>query len=206
MENKNNTNSEVSANREYKDSVFTKLFSEKEKLAELYNAIAGTNYTANDITLATLENIIFIGCENDIAFTVNGRLIVLIEHQSTINPNMPLRCLLYVAREYDILAENEAIYSSRLVKIMPPQFIVLYNGVDEYPEESELYLSDAFIDKTDSLELKVKVYNVNSGRNPEIMRRSNTLYEYSAFVAKVRENINTGLKSARQFDFVTEYS
>jgi len=196
----NNENIEVSANKKYKDSVFTKLFGEKEKLAELYNAIAGTSYTTEDITLATLENIIFIGRENDIAFTVNGRLIVLIEHQSTINPNMPLRCLLYVAREYDILAENEAIYSSRLVKIMPPQFIVLYNGMDEYPEESELYLSDAFIDKADNFELKVKVYNVNAGHNPKIMRRSNTLTEYSAFVAKVRENVNAGLESAKALE------
>ena len=193
-------NSEVNANREYKDSVFTKLFSDKEKLAELYNAIAETNYTADDITLATLENIIFIGRENDIAFVADDKLIVLIEHQSTINPNMPLRCLLYVAREYDILADGEAIYSSRLIKIMPPEFIVMYNGVDEYPDESELRLSDAFMDKTDSLELKVKVYNVNEGRNPDIMRRSKTLKDYATFVAKARENVASGLELAKALE------
>ena len=188
-----NNNNEINANRTYKDSVFVKLFGDKEKLAELYNAIAGTNYKPDDITLATLENIIFIGRENDIAFTIGGRLIVLIEHQSSINPNMPLRCLLYIAREYQRLADNEAMYSSRLVKIMPPEFIVMYNGMDEYPEESTLNLSDAFIDKTDNLELKVKVYNVNLGHSQEIMNRSSTLNEYSIFVARVRENINKGL-------------
>jgi len=197
MDNENNA---VNANRKYKDSVFTRLFGEKEKLAELYNAISGTNYTPDDITLATLENIIFIGRENDIAFVVDGRLIVLIEHQSSINPNMPLRCLLYIAREYQILADNEAMYSSRLVKIMPPEFIVMYNGVDEYPEESELYLSDAFINKVDNLELKVKVYNVNAGRNPEIMRRSDTLNGYSVFVARTRENISNGLEPAKALE------
>ena len=191
---------EISANKTYKDSVFRKLFGEKDKLAELYNAIAGTNYTPDDINLITLENIIFIGRENDIAFTVDGRLIVLIEHQSTINPNMPLRCLMYIAREYDILVDNEAIYSSRLVKIMPPEFIVIYNGADDCPDESTLNLSDAFVDKADSLELKVKVYNVNRGRNPEIMRRSGTLNEYAAFVEQVRENTASGLDTAKALE------
>ena len=200
MGNENNITNEITANKKYKDSVFTKLFSEKEKLAELYNAISKTSYAADDIALATLENIIFIGRENDIAFTVNGKLIVLIEHQSTINPNMPLRCLLYIAREYDRLADNEAMYSTRLVKIMPPGFIVLYNGTDEYPDETELYLSNAFIGEADSLELKVKVYNVNAGHNPEIMKRSGTLSEYSIFVAKVRENVGGGLETAKALE------
>ena len=73
------------SNRKYKDSVFTRLFGEKDKLAELYNAISGTNYAPDDITLTTLENIIFIGRENDISFTIGDKLIVLIEHQSSIN-------------------------------------------------------------------------------------------------------------------------
>jgi len=198
--NSKNNKTKISANKKYKDSVFRKLFSDKKILAELYNAIAGTNYTPDDIELVTLENIIFIGRENDIAFTVGGKLIVLIEHQSTINPNMPLRCLLYIAGEYDILVDNEAIYSSRLVKIMPPEFIVLYNGTDEYPDETELKLSDAFMGETDSLELKVKVYNVNKGRNAEIMGRSNTLNEYASFVAQVRKNIESGIESAKALE------
>ncbi|MCL2775764.1 MAG: Rpn family recombination-promoting nuclease/putative transposase, partial [Oscillospiraceae bacterium] len=191
MDNKNN----VSANRKYKDSIFTKLFGEKDKLAELYNAISGTNYTPDDIGLLTLENIIFIGRENDIAFMIDGRLIVLVEHQSSINPNMPLRFLLYIAREYQILADNEAMYSSRLVKIPPPEFIVVYNGKDEYPEESELNLSDAFIDSgIDNLELKVKVYNINKGYSAKIMSRSGTLRDYSTFVSRARANRNAGLE------------
>jgi len=184
-------NNEVNVNKKYKDSVFTKLFGEKDKLAELYNAISGTNYVPDDISLTTSENIIFIGRENDISFTIGDKLIVLIEHQSSINPNMPLRCLLYIARQYQMLADNDAIYSSRLVKIMPPEFIVIYNGKDEFPEETILNLSDAFIDKTiNNLELKVKVYNININYNSDIMRRSETLKEYSIFVARVRKNID----------------
>lgn len=185
---------EVSAKRTYKDSVFTTLFGDKEKLAELYNAVKGTNYTPDDIELVTLENVLFTGKVNDIAFIAGNRLIIFVEHQSSINPNMPLRFLIYAARSYLSLLENDALYSSRLLRILPPEFIVMYNGEDEFPDESELRLSDAFTDNTvQNLELRVKVYNVNNGRNQGIMSKSVTLNGYSVLVARVRENIANGL-------------
>ncbi|MCL1794424.1 MAG: Rpn family recombination-promoting nuclease/putative transposase [Oscillospiraceae bacterium] len=190
----NDQNTEANAKRNYKDSVFKKLFGEKEKLSELYNAIAGTDYSPEDIGIITLENVIFAGRENDIAFTAGGRLIVLVEHQSSINPNMPLRFLLYIARQYQMMADNDSMYSSQLMKILPPEFIVVYNGMDEYPEQSDLRLSDAFIEKTDSLDLKATVYNINKGQNPKIMDRSVTLSGYSTFVAMARENLGNGLE------------
>lgn len=194
-------NYENNANRKYKDTVFTKLFGEKDKLAELYNAIHETNYTPDDIVINTLENVIFAGMINDISFTLDGRLIILIEHQSSVNPNMPVRFLLYVARIYEMLIDSRAMYSSRIVDIMSPEFIVMYNGKDEYPEESILKLSDAFIDKNvNSIELLVKVYNVNNGHNPEIMSRSGILNEYAIFVARVRENIDNGFKSSEAME------
>ena len=191
----NNDNNNVGANRKYKDSVFTRLFGEKDKLAELYNAINGTNYTPDDINITTLQNTIFVGRVNDIAFTLGNRLIVLIEHQSSVNPNMPLRFLMYIARMYQELVDNEVMYGLRLVKILPPEFIVMYNGKDEYPEESTLKLSDAFVQKDAvNLELTVKVYNVNNGHNREIMEKSRTLNEYAVFVARVREKADSGLE------------
>jgi len=194
MENENNITS-ASANRNFKDSVFTRLFGEKDKLAELYNAINCTNYTPDDITVTTLRNVLFMGQINDIAFTLGNRLIVLVEHQSSINPNMPLRFLLYIVRIYQELIENDALYGSRLVKIMPPEFIVMYNGTDDYPDEAALKLSDAFIQKeTVNLELTAKVYNVNNGCNGEIMKRSETLNGYVVFVSRARENIASGLE------------
>ena len=191
----NNENNSVGANRKYKDSVFTWLFGEKDKLAELYNAISGTNYTPDDINITTLQNVIFMGRVNDIAFTLGDRLIVLIEHQSSINPNMPLRFLLYIARIYQELVDSEVMYGSRLVKILPPEFIVMYNGKDDYPEESTLKLSDAFVQtEAVNLELTVKVYNVNDGHNREIMEKSRTLNEYAVFVSRVREKADSGLE------------
>ena len=184
---------EVSAKRTYKDSVFTRLFGEKDKLAELYNALKGTAYAPDDITLITLKNVLFKGKVNDIAFIAGNKLIIFVEHQSSLNPNMPLRFLIYAARSYLSLLENDALYSTLLLRILPPEFIVLYNGEDDLPDESEQTLSDAFTDRTiRNLELKVKVYNVNDGRNQDIMNKCVTLRDYSILVARVRANIAGG--------------
>jgi hypothetical protein len=119
----------MGANREYKDSVFTRLFGTPDKLLELYNAIAGSDYADESaVTINTLENVLFLDMLNDISFTVDGRLVILLEHQSSINENMPLRCLMYIARVYEKLMEGNAIYYQRLIKIPTPEFIVLYNG------------------------------------------------------------------------------
>jgi hypothetical protein len=116
-------------NKKYKDSLFVALFSDENRLRELYNALAGTNY-GNDVDIAinTLQEVLFMERRNDISFTIGGKFVVLIEHQSTINLNMPLRCLLYIARVYEKLVENKALYRKKAVPIPFPEFYVLYNG------------------------------------------------------------------------------
>jgi hypothetical protein len=125
---------------------------------------------------------------------LDGKLIVLIEHQSTVNENMPLRLLIYIGRIYERIIENRSIYRQRLVKRPKPEFIVLYNGEKEYPDKGVLRLSDAFIEVAapDMLELTVDVYNVNLGHNHEILRKSKSLHDYAAFISKVRENRANG--------------
>ena len=109
------------ANRNHKDSVFTKLFSEKKNLLELYNAISGKNYSPNtEIEIITLEDVLFMDQLNDIAFTIDDKFVVLIEHQSTINENMPLRMLMYIAREYELITNSHDLYDDKLVKIPTP--------------------------------------------------------------------------------------
>jgi hypothetical protein len=114
------------------------------------------------------------------------------EHQFTPNENMPLRMLLYVGRVYERLIESRSIYRQKLVKIPKPEFIVLYNGEKDCPDRSALSLSDAFLGEGGGtapvLDLKVKVYNVNYGRNPEILRKSKSLSDYAAFISRVRGN------------------
>jgi predicted transposase/invertase (TIGR01784 family) len=180
------------ANRKYKDSVFVSLFSDKKRLLELYNAIDGTSYKdPNLITINTLEGILFQDRLNDISFTISGKLVVLLEHQSSINENMPLRFLIYISKVYEKLIDSDNIYKRDLIKIPTPEFIVLYNGIDKYPKEKILKLSAAFeragIKKVPELELTVRVLNINKGHNPKIEQKSKSLAGYSAFVAKSRE-------------------
>ena len=181
------------ANRKYKDSVFVDLFSEDEKAKEnflsLYNALHGTDLPLScPVENIRLENVMYMNIINDVSCLVDGKIIVLAEHQSTINENMPLRFLQYIARLYEKLQTPTDRYLRKLSKIPTPEFYVFYNGVEDYPETITLKLSDAFMTKPDSLplELEVKVYNINKSKGAEVLSRCKTLDEYSLFVEEVR--------------------
>ena len=184
----NKENTSVTANREHKSTVFSMIFRDKEKLLELYNAMNHTDYTDPEmLQIVTLENAIYMAMENDLAFIVDLHL-YLYEHQSTYNPNMPLRDLFYVANEYQRLVRNESIYASRLVKLPTPHFVVFYNGRDKRPEKEILKLSDAYLteEMDPDLELKVTVLNINAGNNGELKENCRTLREYMQYVECVR--------------------
>lgn len=132
------------ANRNYKDTVFRKLFSDKENLLSLYNAINGTAYEDPEaLEIVTLENAIYMGMKNDLAFIIDTGLF-LYEHQSTYNPNLPLRDLFYISSEYQELVNDKSLYSSTLQKIPAPSFIVFYNGTQKKEDRWENYLSEAY--------------------------------------------------------------
>ncbi|GBU25876.1 hypothetical protein R83H12_02536 [Fibrobacteria bacterium R8-3-H12] len=186
--------SETKANRNHKDSVFTKLFSEKNNLLELYNAISGKSYPeSTEIEIVTLSDVLYMNQINDIAFVLEDRLIVLIEHQSSINNNMPLRMLQYLSAEYDMIIDRKSLYKQKRIMIPSPEFIVLYNGDKNFPDYKELKLSDSYNFKTPDLylELLVKVYNINKGCNAEMAGRSSVLSGYEEFIAEIKENLKS---------------
>ena len=177
------------ANRQYKDTVFRMLFSEKENLLSLYNAVTGNAYqNADDLKIVTLENAIYMGMKNDLAFMLETN-IYLYEHQSTLNPNIPLRDLIYIGIEYQQYVDDKSLYSSRLQKIPVPKFMVFYNGTDAVDDRVELRLSNAYehLAGEPDLELKVLMLNVNEGHNKELMEQCQTLKEYAIYVARVRK-------------------
>ena len=188
-----NTNTSVNTNKKFKNTVFTALFNNKEKARELYNALANTDYgPETNVEITTLEDVLFMEQMNDISFVIDDRIVVLIEHQSTINKNMPLRMLLYIARIYEKICENKNLYRSRIIKIPRPEFFVLYNGVrDSVPDKQTLKLSQMFKDYDKNmpieLEISVDVYNINRGHNPQLAKRSVTLNGYEIFIELVRE-------------------
>ncbi len=178
----------IAVNREYKSAMFCMIFRDREKLLELYNAVSGSSYSDSEsLEVVTLENAIYMNMKNDMAFLVDMHL-NLYEHQSTFNPNMPLRDLLYVAREYQKLVYNTTVYTSVLLKIPTPRFIVFYNGREIRPGKEVLRLSDVYFCREDDpdLELKVTVLNINEGNNRELLEQCRTLKEYMQYVTCVR--------------------
>ena len=191
------------ANRQYKDTVFRMLFSEKENLLSLYNAVTGSHYqNAEALKIVTLENAIYMGMKNDLAFMLETN-IYLYEHQSTINPNIPLRDLIYIGIEYQQYLNDKSQYSSKLQKIPAPKFMVFYNGTDAVDDRVELHLSEAYehLAGEPDLELKVLMLNVNEGHNKDLMEQCQTLKEYAIYVARVRKyasalNLNDAVERA----------
>jgi len=203
------------ANHKFKDSVFSLLFSDPDLLRELYCALEDITLPPDTpVIINTLEDALFMERINDISFEIGGKLVVLIEHQSTINPNMALRLLIYIGRVYEKLVESKNIYSGQLVKVPRPEFFVLYNGKAPFPDQDIYRLSDSFealkclgLDEKDTpaLELVARVININEGRNKEIADRCKKLAEYSALIAKAHEfecelgDRTKGIKAAVQY-------
>ena len=184
-----NVRKNLTANRKYKDTVFRMLFSDRKNLLSLYNAVNGSAYEDEAaLEIVTLENAIYMGMKNDLAFIVDTGLF-LYEHQSTYTPNMPLRDLFYISAEYQKFVNHRSLYSSVIQKIPAPNFIVFYNGTEKKEDSWINYLSEAYqkLSGETKLELKVLTLNINEGHNGELMEQCQILREYAQYVAKVRE-------------------
>ena len=219
-------------NRNYKDSVFVDLFAyditAKENFISLYNALHGTNLDVKttDVQPVMLEQVLYMKYYNDIAMLIDGKIVILIEHQSTINQNMPFRFLEYIARIYEKITTKDEKFGRKLVKLPVPEFYVFYNGKDDYPTEGMMKLSDAFMQLGDNCELKnqlenanypleifVKVININVDKENPILKRCEALKQYSEFIEQVRSNIENGIsepftsaiKEAIKKGFLSDY-
>jgi predicted transposase YdaD len=214
----------MNVNKNHKSSVFSLLFGNPDNLRELYSAIEGVELPPDiPIDINTLSNVLYKGKINDLSFLIDNRLVVLIEHQSTINENMPVRLLIYVSEVYKRILNRRDIILEKLIKIQQPEFIVLYNGNKPYDDYKELKLSDAFKDieglKFDNsnppLELTAKVYNINRGHNSQMLEKSKTLEGYSIFIGKIKElkannlSLDESIKSAVKYclenDVLTDF-
>lgn len=177
--------------RSHKDTMFRFLFGTEENKAnalELYNAINGSHYgNPDEIEITTLEDVVFIGMRNDVSFAFHSQM-VFWEHQSTPNPNMPLRFLLYLSEVYskrlNELGAN--VNGGKPIPIEAPRFVVFYNGLAKMPDKSETHLSDMFISGQGDIELTTTVFNINEGHNREIMGACKTLADYARLVSIIR--------------------
>ena len=178
--------------RNYMDTLFRMLYRNKKRLLSLFNAVNGTQYdNPDDLTITTLEGVLYLGMKNDVSCIID-MMMQLYEHQSTVNPNMPLRNLFYVSdllQKY-IYEEGIDIYSRKQIKIPTPKFVVFYNGDEEQPERKEIRLSKAFSANTGetNMELVVLQININKGQNEELKAACKTLQEYAEFTERAREH------------------
>lgn len=188
-------NTKQVSNREVKSSAFTTYFSEPKNAAALYSALEGIEVTPEDIHFTTLEGVLFVARKNDMAFSVKNRVLVISEHQATVNSNMPLRDVIYYGRTMEKLIDPKAVYRRKQIPIPTPEFFVFYNGNEPFPSEKTLKLSDAYLDKCDSpmLELTVKVININLPQGHALLAQCRPLYEYSWFIQRIREYIKGGM-------------
>ena len=207
-------------NRRYKDSVFVDLFGEdkdaKKNFLSLYNALHGTHLDGStELKPLRLEHIMYMSFCNDVSCLIDNKIIVLAEHQSTVNSNMPVRFLEYVSRLYEQIQNPRDRYSRKLKQIPMPEFYVFYNGEEKYPVQAELRLSDAFTVKSakPSLELVVKVMNINYNKDNGVLKRCKPLQEYTQFVEAVRRHVKldaengfkNAIKECIQNDILKDY-
>ena len=179
---------ETTVNRTFKSTVFIMVFQDKKNLLELYNAMTGKHYTdPEQLEINTLENAVYMAMKNDLSFLIDGRL-SLYEHQSTYNPNLPLRFLIYISQLYAGMTRNENLYGTKTVQIPPPEFVIFYNGEKDMPEETLLKLSDMYGVKVKDpkLELEAVMLNISGSNNSRLKEACRTLKDYAVYTDKIR--------------------
>ncbi|MDO4470157.1 MAG: hypothetical protein Q4C84_09970 [Bacillota bacterium] len=181
-------NNGLTVNRTFKSRIFAMLYRDKKELLDLYNAVTGKHYeNPDELEINTLENAIYMSMQNDVSFLIDSRL-SLYEHQSTYNPNLPLRFLFYVSDIYSALTKEAHLYGTKVIPIPTPNFLIFYNGEEEMPDRQILKLSNAYtlLDGTPKLELEAVMLNINPGHNQELLSTCKSLHDYSEYTARVR--------------------
>lgn len=185
----------LDANAQYRDSVFRSFFNEPTRLLSLCNAVLGTDYSdPSKLEINTLEGIFFDCRKNDISCSIDHHFLVLVEHQSSVNNNMPFRFLAYVTELLGkLVTDKRKLYKESLIRFPAPKFFVLYNGNEFEPVKKIMRLSDAFGGDSSSLELTVTAYNINREVNSPLSGKCPYLRDYSTLVGEVKDGLAEGL-------------
>ena len=180
-------------NKKYKDRLFNFIFGaeeNKEWTLRLYNAVNGSDYTDfEEIEITTIKEVMYLGMHNDVSFIMKDEM-NLYEQQSSFNPNMPLRMLQYIGNLYEkyVTAHKMNKYGSELLELPVPKLVVFYNGSKNTENERYLKLSSSFPQGAESdVEVRVRMINVNYGKNPELLEKCKPLGEYAWLVDRIRK-------------------
>lgn len=205
----------INFNPKYKDTLFRWIFGKddekgKQRRLELYNALNNSTYADPDaLEVTTLEDVICISMKNDLSFLVDSKM-NLFEEQSTLNPNMPLRGLMYFSRLYQVwlTKQDKDLYGRTIVKIPTPKYIVFYIGEPEIADIVKLKLSDAFIvpDSSGEFEWTATMININEGHNNSLGKKCKPLYDYISYIARIRKNMKNGMEKHQAISDAIEWA
>ena len=186
--------------RQYQDTVFRMYFNDAERLKEVAGALHGKIYTAEEpVQIMTLEGTFLSQMKNDISFLLKNRHLLFMEHQSTVNRNMALRCLYYVCEQLKQYIPSKKLYQNAPIQIPIPEFHVFYTGSRDMPETYQMKLSDAYMNATEeiNLELKVNFHNIAYGKEKTLLQKSRSLRDYSFFIDRIKGNMADGMERAQ---------
>ena len=194
----------MNRNRNFKSSVFSLMMQDKVKALNVYNVLGNSHFdNPEDVEIITTDGGISLSVRNDASFII-GTDMNFYEHQSTYNPNMPMRSLIYCTDAIDrrIKEKNENLYGHKQIKIPTPRFVVFYNGREKRPAVEKMYLSSAYMGekKNSDLELSCTVYNLNAPENKELLEKSEVLFGYTFFVNRVNANKENGMELEQAID------
>ena len=186
--------------RQYQDTVFRMYFNDAERLKEVAGALHGKIYTAEEpVQIMTLEGTFLSQMKNDISFLLKNRHLLFMEHQSTVNRNMALRCLYYVCEQLKQYIPSKKLYQNAPIRIPIPEFHVFYTGSRDMPETYQMKLSDAYMNAAEeiNLELKVNFHNIAYDKEKTLLQKSRSLRDYSFFIHRIKGNMADGMERAQ---------
>ena len=185
--------------RQYQDTVFRMYFNEETRLKEVAGALHGRSYAEEPLQIVTLDGTFLSQIKNDISFLLAGRNLIFLEHQSTANQNMPLRCLYYVCEQLRRYIPAKKLYRNVPIDLPAPEFHVFYTGNIDMPETYQMNLSDAYRSKGRemSLELKVTFHNISYDSTKKLLQKSKALHDYSFFIKRIKLYAANGVEMAQ---------
>ena len=186
--------------RQYQDTVFRAYMNDVDRLRDVAGALHGRTYTSVErVRIVTLDGTFLSQMKNDISFLLAGRHLVFMEHQSTLNQNMPLRCLYYLCEQLRQYIPAKSLYQNKQIPLPRPEFHVFYTGSKDTLETEQIRLSDAYMEGEGDihLELKVTFHNIAYGSEKMLLRMSRPLHDYSFFLNCIKTNIAGGMERVR---------
>ncbi len=183
-------NDEVKTKQTYKDSLFTRIFSMPVHFKSVYGAILGKEISESELVLFNNDPMLTVDIRNDVAMLYEGRIIVFIEHQSTINLNMPLRMLWYTGAAFKMYIGDQlrTVFGTKQIILPEPEFYVFYAGSKHW-DKTHLKLSDSFksIKGTfPAIDLHVEIINMRDKNHP-VMKKCKEAHVYIKLIEEIEK-------------------